>query len=184
MVEENVGHWADCAVYNAPAFQAGECTCGGRKLLRYGIEISSWVGTSAGAVHYYGKAWRYDDSQIVKHEIERELTEPQAKALNRLDNESSIFMPGMFRWRTGMMTGRYDTREQVIADGIRLLREEYGEEVQVVEVGSAYEIESEELTVADWQGPEPTERTGVDPYKDEVPEGIVLTPPGMGDSAV
>lgn len=41
------GHWSDCAIYNAPAFEPGPCDCGGLDLATYDryVAVTSLVPT-------------------------------------------------------------------------------------------------------------------------------------------
>lgn len=41
------GHWSDCAIYNAPAYESGPCDCGGLDLTAYAryVAITSLVPT-------------------------------------------------------------------------------------------------------------------------------------------
>lgn len=116
--------------------------------IRHGIIVNSYMGISPMAEHYYGTAWRTDDTHwhTERHDLERTLDEPGAKKLNRLDNREGSWTRGSgFRWKPGMQTNRFDTEDAVIAAGITYLTHHYGEEVATIEYGDPVWLDDIEI---------------------------------------
>ena len=50
----NPGHWSDCAVYNAPAYEPGLCDCGGLDLAAYEryVLVTSLIPSPGGMARF------------------------------------------------------------------------------------------------------------------------------------
>lgn len=90
----------------------------GRKVVR--LSITTWVGYSLGASHYYGDMlpmWMLRGSV----NLSRKLSAKAAQHMNKTD-EVHRRNTG-FRWRPGMETQRFDSEDGVIAEALRTWRE-------------------------------------------------------------
>ena len=107
---------------------------------RYGVEVQSYdMAVMAGfSVHFYGKVWRYNESNedfvSEREELWHELTASEALELNRIDRDIMI---GSFRWKPGMSSNRFESREDVVETGVAYIRENWGHEGPI-EVGPNY----------------------------------------------
>jgi len=89
------------------------------------LKITSWVGTSIGATHYYGKLSGYYINQSTEDiELEYTISRKEADILNEKD--TSIY-PGMGHWRAGDKTGRFDTTEEIITRAVQSYKEHFPE---------------------------------------------------------
>lgn len=78
------------------------------------LEISSYRGSSLGAVHYYGKLRGEDPAAFMgvrHHDLNHPLTEAEATARNSAEIEGG----GRFRYRVGALSYGFDTRDEIIA---------------------------------------------------------------------
>lgn len=74
------------------------------------LDISTWVGMSIGATHWYGDIQKqYDDWETVK--LEKILTKADAKRFNILD--SRILFDGAICWYEGDVSDRFDHHSEV-----------------------------------------------------------------------
>ena len=107
------------------------------------INVTSWVGISIGAEHYYAsycpyldtEGWDIQLSEVdewsastweVHCKLERPLTESDAKSLNKKEN-----WRGMFRYKVGDMSDRFDTIKQIVQAATKK-REELGQKCPMV----------------------------------------------------
>ena len=69
------------------------------------LEISSWRGISLGGTHYYGVLVGYIGDEYVREEIEKPMTEEEAKKLRKKDD---------FKYYVaGSITDRFDTKQEI-----------------------------------------------------------------------
>lgn len=88
----------------------------GKKKL-YTVNITTFRGVSIGAVHYYGEIKISDrDDPLFNYSITRELTDKQARELNKMDPTT----PAFARLARGSATGRFDTREDIKKEAIKI----------------------------------------------------------------
>lgn len=106
--------------------------------VRYGIDITSWVGLVPGAKHFYGVAWRHTQDQTEQIDIRHELSVTTARVYNREDGYPSAG----FLWKPGMLSSRFSTREDVIAAGVKQLRETYQLTTEEIELGNHVVLEN------------------------------------------
>lgn len=78
--------------------------------------ITTWVGTSFNAIHFYGKMEDGIDLTYL-------LTEYQVAELNKKDSEG--FIPGICSYSPGDECNRYDSLEEVRNSAIQYLQEKY-----------------------------------------------------------
>lgn len=139
--------------------------------MKYGIRITSWRGISFNAIHFYGKAWAYNEEigdricriqynpdkdrfwdaegneyedPYFEEDIEHEMTSEEARILNEKDQSISKNMG----YQKGDITYRFDTEDQVIEKGIQLLTEKYGKDIVIID-GERYDEYEEENIVYD-----------------------------------
>ncbi|MFH1560694.1 MAG: hypothetical protein ABID84_04730 [Chloroflexota bacterium] len=93
------------------------------------LQLSTYVGTSFGALHYYGKL--YLGSGQEGHDLEYELSVAQAKALNK--NDYDFGREYAIPMKPGEMDGRFDTPEHVRREAIAQWKGVYPEALVLVE---------------------------------------------------
>lgn len=77
------------------------------------LDITSYRGITWVASHYYGCV-RDDDFDGPRHDVLRVLDEAGAKELSRYDD---------FPWKAGDDTGRFDSRDELIAAALVIFNE-------------------------------------------------------------
>lgn len=112
-----------------------------------GIATRTWrgMGGMGLALHHYGKIWCRDEywNHMDGEDIQRVLDADGAAELNKKDNEFSFL--GSFNLKRGDKTNRFNTEDDVIRAGIRLLRS-YGYEGPI-ELGGDYDEDNTVLSV-------------------------------------
>jgi len=93
------------------------------------LQISTYVGTSIGAFHYYGRL--YFGSEYEGHELEYKLSVSQAKALNK--NDYDFGREYATPTKPGEMDGRFDTEEHIRLEAIAQWKAIYPEAIILVE---------------------------------------------------
>lgn len=78
------------------------------------LELTSWIGMSAGAKHFYGKLWMHKE----KIELEHPLSVSEAKERNSNDPT--------FAWRAGNKVSGFDTETEVRSLAISLCKKDQG----------------------------------------------------------
>lgn len=78
------------------------------------LEISSWRGTSIGAVHYYGTLVCHHP-EYREVELRRSLTAEDAKILTKLHNNGLLYGVEVYRYKKGDLVNSFDTQEEIIA---------------------------------------------------------------------
>lgn len=92
------------------------------KMKEVSLELRSWKGMSIGAIHYYGSLVYYDENRDRQDvDVQRVLTERQAKELNEYDDYDS--------YRVGDESGRFMHRQDVIDVGIAQAKKMFGDEL-------------------------------------------------------
>lgn len=71
---------------------------------RVTLEISCWKGISLGATHYYGSLVGYNNEEYCRYDIEKVMTQADAKRLSKKDS---------FKYREGNKTTRFETKEEI-----------------------------------------------------------------------
>ena len=87
--------------------------------VRYGISILTYMGTVAGAQHYYGWAWRYDGDEIDRTDLHHPLSSDEVKHFNKLDRQ----MGQAPYWQPGYKCNRFLMEEDVVKAGVAKIRE-------------------------------------------------------------
>lgn len=95
------------------------------------VRMTSWVGMSIGAVHFYAKL-KFKDLKEV--EVEHTLTKKEAKVLTKKDNAAIGY--GSYEYEAGDTTGRFDSKEEVFACALEVF-EEAGWKAKVLVVGNS-----------------------------------------------
>lgn len=78
------------------------------------VEITSWIGMSMGAEHYYGELWMHGKKIELKHRLTK------AEALKRNTKDPS------FAWRAGIMVSGFATEKKVRTIAVELCRKDSG----------------------------------------------------------
>ena len=95
--------------------------------MRYGITVDSFIMSIKDARHFYGTAWRYNDSE--KDRLKRIETEDITTTLTKDDaielNKRELAGFGKWKYRAGDETLRFKHSNELIAAGYKLLREKY-----------------------------------------------------------
>lgn len=94
------------------------------------LEITSWRGTSFGAVHYYGalcinhgcSKFPCGCTREYTVDLKRKLTASQAKELTKLQNDNSLLGVG-YRWQAGAETKCFDSKEDIVLMATRVYQE-------------------------------------------------------------
>jgi hypothetical protein len=81
------------------------------------LQIATWAGITAGAIHYYGTLCGYVDGKYRKVDLECILTSKEAAELNAADRYDG--------WREGSRTGRFPSRERLIDTALRYYRDHF-----------------------------------------------------------
>lgn len=86
------------------------------------LEISSYIGLSIGAVHYYGRLWfdEGDGGRLRKYDLIHRLTEAEATVLNKRENESKARL-----YQAGMEVPGFDTERQVKDAALEIYKDRY-----------------------------------------------------------
>ncbi len=79
------------------------------------LDVSSYVGISIGADHYYGHL-KYNDQKI---ELKHRLTQKEADLLNKKDGNNYN------RYKKGALSERFDTEEQVEKIAIKTWKQHF-----------------------------------------------------------
>lgn len=87
------------------------------------LDITSWVGTSIGAIHCYCKLIVEEkDKDIARIELLRPITTSEAKQLNAEFKAQGYLAKHV---TPGDLTEGFNTREEAIAAGLNLFKEKY-----------------------------------------------------------
>ena len=73
------------------------------------LQISTWMGVSLGAEHWYGRLSTDDGKRDER--MRHSMTSEEAKNENKKDREMG---QTFFRWKKGAMTQGYSSRQQII----------------------------------------------------------------------
>ena len=84
------------------------------------LSISSWVGISADAEHYYGKIRFSVPKNTESIELKKSLSQKETIHLNKKDGCYEFH-----RYKPGDEINRFETEEDLIANGINLFKEKY-----------------------------------------------------------
>lgn len=103
------------------------------------LEISTWLGLSLGATHYYGKLCGYNDGEYKCVELKHPLTPSQATRLNKEEQSHRT-------WRVGVLYPGFDTEDDVIAFSVECFQEHFPA-ASVLVIGSATSIEPKRIVV-------------------------------------
>lgn len=87
------------------------------------LEITSFIGTSPGAIHYYGKL--IDEHNDKRADVAKELTTAEARHLNEGDFSKA--------WKKGHLSERIETKDKVRTAAKMIWRKEFPDSKVLVE---------------------------------------------------
>ena len=100
-------------------------------MIQYGVKVAQFPH----APHRYGRAWCYcdDEGVLFDQELSHNVTQEAADTLNHYDGEEW--------YKAGDSCIRFETDEEVIAEGVRVLRDKYGEGI-LIQIGEYWNVEN------------------------------------------
>lgn len=122
-------------------------------MIRYGISHSSFSGVVGYAIHFFGEAWRYDESMssgswvfprdskkydqmYQKFRLEKTINAKEAIDFNKRDSAIS----GFDSYRAGDVVSRFEDLKELKDVGIQLLIDKYGKDIDI-EWGEPYDCD-------------------------------------------
>lgn len=101
---------------------------------RVHLEICSWTGLCAGAMHFYGDLVpRWDTGSKVR--VQRDLSAADARQINR-ENEKSRYLEDYMRVSPGDPCDQFMSEEDVIEAAVTVFRKRFDEQTHVLLLGN------------------------------------------------